>query len=115
MENFISLWKIISNPFVRITEIFNSKFFSERRHLHFFTTAVIIFILFFFGDDVKSLQLEYVPSVIKVVFSWLVSYIINFSREWYLKVKGRAKWDIIDIYAGCYGGAIGCIIYLISR
>ena len=113
MESFNSLWQHVSNPFVRIAEVFDSKFFSERRYLHFVVSGVAIFFIFFFGDDVKDLQLEYIPWFIKIVFSWMAAYIVNYTREWYYRASGKAKWDIIDIYAGCYGGAVGCIAYLI--
>jgi hypothetical protein len=113
MESFNSLWQHVSNPFVRIAEVFDNKFFSQRRYLHFLVSGTAIFFLFFFGDDVKNLQLEYIPWFIKIVFSWMAAYIANYTREWYYRASGKAKWDIIDIYAGCYGGAIGCIVYLI--
>jgi hypothetical protein len=58
VESFNSLWQHVSNPFVRIAEVFGGKFFSQRRYLHFLVSGVAIFFIFFFGNDVKDLQLE---------------------------------------------------------
>lgn len=113
---FFSLLEAMYQPFKRIKEVFDSKtFFTERRHLHFAISALIVTCFFVLGDDVKALQIEYFPFWFVLVFGWFFAYGWNFAREWVLAKLGLAKWDWIDIYAGCYGGLVVSILYLFFR
>ena len=113
---FSNLLQAMSQPFKKIKEVFSLKtFFTERRHLHFAISTLIVACFFVLGDDVKALQIEYFPFWFVLLFGWFFGYGINFAREWYYAVKGAAKWDWIDIYAGCYGGLVAAILYLFFR
>jgi hypothetical protein len=115
MESFNSLWQHVSNPFVRIAEVFDGKFFSQRRYLHFLVSGVAIFFIFFFGNGVKDLQLEYIPWFIKIVFSWMAAYIVNYTREWYYGKFHGAPWDNTDLDMESYGGILGASLFLILQ
>lgn len=111
-SSFKSLLEVLSQPFKNFKNIFNKDFIKQRRHLHFGISFAIIFSFFFFGQNVKDLQLEYFPLWATLLFGWFGAYGINFAREWYYAVKGLAKWDWLDIWAGAYGGLTAAILYL---
>lgn len=107
-----SLLKILKHPFVNFFNIFNKDFFKERRDLHFVLSFAIILLFLVIGDLVKELQLDQLPFWFIMILGWFGAYFANFVREHYYARKG-AKWDWFDIYAGCYGGLVGAIVYII--
>lgn len=113
-SSFFSLLKVMSKPFTRIGEVFNFKtFFKERRYLHFIVSFLIVGLFYFGGSQFKTTQISYYPWWVVLIFGWMVAYGINYSREWVLKVRGKAEWDILDIFAGAYGGGIAAVVYLL--
>jgi hypothetical protein len=114
LSSFNSLLKVLSQPFKNFKNIFNKDFVKQRRHLHFIVSFAIVFSFFFFGQNVEDLQLQYFPFWVTLLFGWFAAYGINFAREWYYAAKGAALWDQLDIYAGCYGGLLGAILFLLS-
>jgi hypothetical protein len=114
-SSFYSLLQALSQPFKNFKNIFNKDFIKERRHLHYGLSFIIVFVFFFFGDNVKELQLEYFPFWAVLLFGWFSAWGINFAREWYYAIKGLAKWDWLDIWAGCYGGLTAAILYLFVK
>ena len=111
-HSFYKLIDILKDPFVKINKVFDKDFFKSRRDLHFLVFYLIIYSLLFFGSKIEILQLDQLPSLVLLIFSWFFSYFINFVREHYYARKG-ADWDSFDVYAGCYGGLVGAIVYII--
>lgn len=114
-SSFFSLLQALSQPFKNFKNIFNKDFFKERRDLHFAFSFAILTLFFSLGNVIKELQIDQLPFWFIMILGWFGAYGINFAREWYYAAKGVAKWDWFDIYAGCYGGLLGAILYLILR
>jgi hypothetical protein len=107
-ENLLqSLW----NPFKNFKNIFNKYAFEERRHLHFSLSAVILFAFFVFAHF--FMKFNEAPIWVVILFGWFGAWFINAAREWYREVKYKYKWDWLDIWAGCYGGASASFIYIL--
>ena len=59
------------------------------------------------------MKFNYAPFVVVILFGWFGAWIGNYVREWYIEVRLGYKWDWLDIWAGCYGGLLASVIYLL--
>lgn len=107
-----SFLSFIKAPFVNFFNIFNKDFIKERRDLHFAISLLIIYSFLLIGDAIPALQIDQLPFWFIMILGWFGAYFANFIREHYYATKG-AKWDWFDVYAGCYGGLVGAIVYII--
>jgi hypothetical protein len=107
-ENLLqSLW----NPFKNFKNIFNKDFKKQRRDKHFNYSAFIMLGLLVFAHF--FMKFDKAPFWVVILFGWFGAWMGNFAREWYRKVRLGYKWDWLDIWAGCYGGASASFIYIL--
>jgi hypothetical protein len=102
-----SLW----NPFKNFKNIFNEDFKKSGREKHFLYSVGILFILFMFAHFFMKFDAS--PFWVVLLFGWFGAWMGNFAREWYREVRLGYKWDWLDIWAGCYGGLVAAIFYLL--
>ena len=107
-----SFLSFIKAPFVNFFNIFNKDFIKERRDLHFVVSFLIVYTFLLVGSAIPALQIDQLPFWFIMILGWFGAYAANFFREHYYARKG-ARFDFLDIYAGCYGGLLASIFFVI--
>lgn len=112
MRTLKSLFTVLLHPFKNFFNVFNKNIVKENRDLHFTISFLIVTAFLYSGKVIEELQINQLPPGFIILLGWAIAYALNFGREVYYARKEN-KFDFLDIYAGCYGGLVASIIYVI--